>query len=353
MNKIWITAKVIFWGLLTAMIFFLLVLFISQYRPLENEVVSDAKSMEAALNVGDTVKLMTWNLGYGALNDTTDFFMDGGTMVNTASETEVYDNLKAIVSTIKTYSPDIVLCQEADQNSKRSHYIDEVEYIQDNTKDYVHTFANNFKVLYIPYPIPTIGKVDCGIATYQKYSLKEAERIQLFCPFNTLVRAFNLRRCLLVNRIPIEDSDKELVVINLHLEAYDSGIGKIEQTKELKEYVENEYKKGNYVIAGGDFNQVFSDIAEATNEMVHDSLWIPPKMEIEDFENFTAVTDISCPTCRSLQRAYKGDNAETFPTYIIDGYLVSDNLEILQVETLDLDFKNSDHNPMLLKIRIK
>ena len=48
------------------------------------------------------------------------------------------------------------------------------------------------------------------------------------------------------------------MLVNLHLEAYDSGEGKIAQTKLLVEFLEQEYAKGNYVIAGGDFNQTFS-----------------------------------------------------------------------------------------------
>ena len=52
-------------------------------------------------------------------------------------------------------------------------------------------------------------------------------------------------------------SDREPVLVNLHLEAYDDGEGKIAQTNQLRDYIEDEYAKGNYVIAGGDFNQVF------------------------------------------------------------------------------------------------
>ena len=45
---------------------------------------------------------------------------------------------------------------------------------------------------------------------------------------------FNLKRCLLIERLPIENSDKELVLINLHLEAYDEGEGKAKQTAIVK-----------------------------------------------------------------------------------------------------------------------
>ena len=50
--------------------------------------------------------------------------------------------------------------------------------------------------------------------------------MQLPCPFSWPTRIANLKRCLLVERIPIADSDKELVLVNLHLEAYDDGEGK-------------------------------------------------------------------------------------------------------------------------------
>ena len=61
-----------------------------------------------------------------------------------------------------------------------------------------------------------------------------------------------------VNRIPIENSDKQLVIVNLHLEAYDSGEGKIAQTNMLADILRTEAEAGNYVIAAGDFNQAFS-----------------------------------------------------------------------------------------------
>lgn len=90
--------------------------------------------------------------------------------------------------------------------------------------------------------------------------IESSERVALLCPFKWPVRLANLKRCLLVTRIPVEDTGKELVIINLHLEAYDKGERKIAQTKLLKDYLEKECEKGNYVIAGGDFNQVFSNI---------------------------------------------------------------------------------------------
>ena len=84
--------------------------------------------------------------------------------------------------------------------------------------------------------------------------------MSLPCPFSYPIRLANLKRCLLVNRIPIEGSDKELVVINLHLEAYDDGAGKEAQTRMLAQLLREETEKGNYVIAGGDFNQTLDTV---------------------------------------------------------------------------------------------
>ncbi len=40
-------------------------------------------------------------------------------------------------------------------------------------------------------------------------------------------------------------------------------------------------------------------------------------------------------------------------TSVIDGFLVSPNVEIASVKTLDLGFAHSDHNPVRVKLRTK
>lgn len=325
---------------------------VTGYDPEDIEKISDGAQSDAKLNLGDEVKIMTWNVGYSALDETADFFMDGGKMVNTATKQEVMDNLAFFKKTVEAENPDILFLQEVDVNSKRSHHVNEYEYMN-QMDSYISTFAHNFKVRYIPYPIPNIGKVESGIATYQKYSLLDSERIQLYCPFNRIVRAFNLRRCLMVNRIPIEDSEKELVLVNLHLEAYDSGEGKIKQTQQLREILVEELEKGNYVVAGGDFNQIFSNVDLGRYPQIREDLWMPAQIEEGLFDDFTFVTDDSVPTCRSLHEPYQNVDKEHFQYYVIDGFIVSDNLEIVQIETKDLQFSHSDHNPVVLQIKLK
>lgn len=353
----------------TALILILLIVFtVTEFRPddVENLAVDNSKQESAkTLSIGDDITVMTWNTGYGALGETADFFMDGGESVSSSDEQTVQDNLTQIASQISDVDADIVMLQEVDTNSKRSYHIDELDNITsslanssaESTKtSYNSTYAENYKVLYVPYPIPTIGQVDCGIATLSSFEVTNSKRISLPCPFSYPVRLFNLKRCLMVNRIPIEGSDKELVIVNLHLEAYDDGEGKAAQTQQLKELLEEETQKGNYVIAGGDFNQSFSNYDNSQYPIINDDMWVPGEVNTDAFdESLTFVTDNAVPTCRSLDKPLAGNDSDydNFQYYVIDGFIISDNLSINSVETKDLGFVNSDHNPIVLSVTLE
>ncbi len=333
---------------------------VDEYDPDEIESIELSPVIGNKLKEGEVVKLLCWNIGYGALGDNADFFMDGGKMVYTADEERVSYNLSGIMNTIDDMNPDILMVQEIDRNSSRSYFLDEVEYMKNNaTSDvvkYQSVFAYNFMVSYIPLPIPPIGKVNAGIATFSKYDITEATRVKLPCPFKWPLSTINLKRCLEEMRLPIEDSDRELVLINLHLEAYDDGEGKIAQTKKLNDLIETEIAKGNYVIAGGDFNQTFSNI-DISRYPVFEGNWEAGTIEVSDFNNtLQFITDTSVPTCRSLKNVYaNADNkdSQSYQYYVIDGFIVSENIEVCNVKTIDTDFIYSDHNPLYLEVILK
>lgn len=225
--------------------------------------------------------------------------------------------------------------------------------IREAQSGYCDTFANNYKVVYVPYPLPTIGKVDSGIVTLSKYEVKDSRRFALPCPFSYPIRTANLKRCLMIDRVPVEGSDKELVLVNLHLEAYDDGDGKAAQTQMLQEILQEEVNDGNYVIAGGDFNQAFSGVDTSMYPKISEDLWQPGEIDTDLFgEDLTLVTDNSAPSCRSLDQPYAGADHEKFQYYLIDGFIVSGNVTVESVETQNLNFKNSDHNPILMKVTL-
>ena len=331
----------------------LVFLSITEYKPEDTEPIALSGEASATLKTDTTLTVMTWNIGYGALGDNADFFMDGGKMVDTATQERVEANLLGMREVIVDQNPDLLLLQETDRSSKRSHHIDECEYFAQNLSRYEWGFANNFKVSFLPYPIPPIGKVDSGIATFSKYSIEEAQRLSLPNPFSWPMRMANLKRCLLVSRIPIEGSEKQLVLINLHLEAYDSGEGKIAQTQMLREVLEEEAKGGNYVIAGGDFNQVFSN-TDRSAYPAQEGKWQAGEIDVSDFSsNWQFLMDDRTPSCRSLDQPLLGAELEGFQYYLIDGFIVSENISVESLETLSLGFVYTDHNPVVLKCTLK
>ena len=185
-----------------------------------------------------------------------------------------------------------------------------------------------------------------------------AERVQLPCSFKWPVRLANFKRCLLIERFPIENSDKELVLINLHLDAYDDGEGKKAQTDALMEVlndaaVREEIGDGNYVIAGGDFNQSFD--GEGTSRYpLQEGVWAPGELSTQQFgEEWQFLMDSDVPTCRSLDKPYAGADHDSFQYYVVDGFIVSSNIEVRSCKTQDLGFVCSDHNPVLLECILK
>ncbi len=327
---------------------------LKEYKPADRETVAveGASNATKTLYAGTPLTIMSWNIGYGALGDNADCFLDGGKMVISADVPRVNENLQGIVNGLTAEAPDIFFIQEADVDATRSHHINELGTLQTVFSSYASTFANNFKVVYIPYPIPPLGAVDAGIATFSQYPVTSAERIQLPCPFSWPIRTVNLKRCLLVSRVPVANSDKALVLVNLHLEAYDSGEGKIAQTKMLVEILNAEREKGNYVIAGGDFNQTFSNVDTSMYPSLNEQ-WQPGLIETEEIGGgWQFLMDNGTPSCRSLKEIYAGADKSTFQYYLIDGFIVSDNIRVESVETVDYDFVCTDHNPVVMKITL-
>lgn len=340
-------------GIILAIIILIPVLFIgylriTMYAPEGTEPV-EFTTGSRSIAPGDTLTLLSFNIGYAGYNDGEDFFMDGGKGVMPASRDAVTDNLSGISSIIKEEDCDISLLQEVDVDSRRSYHTNEPAYLASSTGK-ARAFACNYNVVFIPYPIPPIGKVYSGLATYTDINVTDANRVALPDTAPWYMSMAYLKRCLLVERMPVEGTDRELVIINQHLEAYTDEEKRDLQTQVLCDLIEEEYQKGNYVIVGGDFNQEFS--VNDNPPVLSETGWIPGEVSEEDIpKGFSLAVADNAPSCRSLEEPFV-DN-ETSQVYIIDGFIVSDNLEVKLVEVHDYGFKYSDHNPVRLEVRLK
>ena len=172
----------------------------------ETAVVTNGENSTASFAPGDSVSILTWNVGYAGLGEESDFFMDGGKQVRAPSKAIVEKNMDGIVSTVKELDADFTFLQEIEADpSTRSYGIEEAERMRTETGlDTAH--ARNYKCAFVPYPIPPIGKVSSGIMTLSTAPIASAERIALPSPFKWPVSVANLKRCLLVERLPIRGS---------------------------------------------------------------------------------------------------------------------------------------------------
>lgn len=336
--------------ILALFVLFLGVIYLTNYHPQPTESLTITRANNESLMLEDEkYTIMTWNTGYAALSKEQDFFMDGGTRSGAFNKDEVIRNSNAIKAFLENQNTDIILLQEVDISGKRSKNVNQYElYRNDNIYDSV--FATNYKNLFVPVPLTSpMGNVHSGIMTLSKFEINQAHRVSLNGKENFLVQLFELERCFIVTRFPV--GERELVLINTHLSAFDKG-GKIreQQLAQLKTLLMEEVTLGNYVILGGDFNhELPGTSSDNFTWTVPLPDWVEKFPTDFDLHNYSWAVDPSVPTVRSNEQAYVKD--ENFVA-IIDGFLVSNNIEIVEVKGIDLQFENSDHNPVILTFKL-
>ena len=344
-NKVKKILGIVVAAVLVFVILFFIFAAITEYRPADRKEVQFDSSLD--IMEKRSFDIMTLNMGYAGLGEEMDFFMDGGEGVNPESKERVQENLDGIEKMLDLVNPDFYFLQEIDKDSSRSYHIDETAYLQ---KDYSsRAYAQNYVCKWVPYPIAhMIGSVDSGIMTLSTHKMASAERISLPNFQSWPKSMFMLKRCMLVNRIPLEGTDKQLVLVNFHLEAYDDDKTKTEQTKVVAEFVQEEYAKGNYVVAGGDFNQSFP-YAEDVFPRLEGDIWRPGMIDMTMLpEDWKLCYDLSAPTCRSIDKPFTG--LTDHQVFCLDGFILSPNLDCEFVATINCNFKNTDHNPVYMRV---
>lgn len=321
---------------------------ITDYKPGEKTAI-EINDSPAQLNDSLVLSLMTWNIGYCGLDKEMDFFYDGGKKVFTPKE-QVLKNLSAAMKLIKgNDSIDFILLQEVDKKSRRSYQLDEFETITGHARYASNTFAANYQVFFVPVPPSSpMGKVFSGIVTLSRFIPSSSLRYSFPGKYGFPKQLFMLDRCFMVNRYPLKNG-RELILINTHNEAYDPGDIRKTQMEYFRNFVLAEYGNGNYIIAGGDWNQCPPDFKPefVNNKVKTDQMTIP-----SDYlpEGWKWIYDNKNPTNRSIDIAY---DPSITTTSVIDFFLVSPNVEAISAECLNLGFEHSDHNPVRIRVKLQ
>ncbi|MCF8230618.1 MAG: endonuclease/exonuclease/phosphatase family protein [Bacteroidales bacterium] len=324
-------------------LFFIVYIQVTDYRPHEQEPLELRGLRQEPVQKTRTFSILTWNIGYGGLGSEMDFFYDGGEQVRSDSSTyKKYFN--GITDFLVSHdSIDIILLQEVDRNSRRSYYNNQVHHIIKTLPAYNAVFAKNYDVPFVPLPLANpLGKVEAGMMTMASFRPMMSYRFALPQTHNWPESLFMLDRAVVMSTFPLP-GDKELVVMNIHNSAYvEDAKERRKELRVIKKLAQQEYQKGNYVIAGGDWNQ-------------NPPGFKPKALPAGDKVGFTLPKDFISPEWQwaymggqPTNRSLKAPFGKDVKTTIIDFFLVSPNLQVEEIRVMNQHFKNSDHEPVYM-----
>lgn len=324
---------------------------LTDYKPAAEESLLLRHPVTETLNVAKPFTVTTFNIGYGGLDKKQDFFMDGGKMSRSSSLEQTELNMEAIAAKLQELNSNLFLLQEVDTDSSRSYSLNEEDYLIDKMEGYSSVYATNYKSAWVPVPVfRPMGKVNSGILTLSNYHINNQTRYDLPGKEDWPVQLFELDRAAIETRLPVSN-EKELIVLNVHLSAFDEGgVIRKQQLDFLSAYIEKQMAAGHYLIIGGDWNHVLPGTdpsAFPTTQSWPEWLQTFP----EDFtpEGFKWAVDSDHATVRTLDTPYvAGQNFLA----VIDGFLVSSNIEVVDVATTDMQFAYSDHHPVTATFKL-
>jgi endonuclease/exonuclease/phosphatase family metal-dependent hydrolase len=280
----------------------------------ETDVVYYAAESPQIVPVTDTLKVMTWNIKFGGAR--IDFFFDcfGDRAIMTGDE--VLENMAGVAGFINETKPDILFLQEIDINSKRAAFIDQVQWLLDNSHFQYAVYTPQWKASHIP--TDGLGRINSGVAIFSRWPLKDARRIALplIKEQSALVRYFYLKRCLL--ECIMDVNGKEVVLLNTHTEPYAMDGTKKRQLDQILTRLQYLDSIGSDFILAGDLNALPPGTVKTHG--FPDSVCPPGEFEADDY---SGETDWMMPYYEQFMPAvplkeYMAHN-ERYYTHTVDG----------------------------------
>ncbi len=263
---------------------------VTTFEDTEDAVLYEAKTFTTIPNPDNALIILSWNIRFGI--GRLPFFGDSCGDRTVMTEKEVLDALELIAAEIDAIDPDIILFQEVDRESKRTQYIDQVQWLLDHTDMNYAAYASMWKAQTIPSD--GIGRIDAGNVVMTRHEIESAERIQL--PLRTdqdaLTKMFYLRRNILKAKIAIPDQDN-FYAVAVHATAFATDDTKQKHIDKFKDVLDEMAAAGDVFVAGGDLNSVppgaetdFCDEDACEEDVFHTDSDGGPHLEGSYFENF-------------------------------------------------------------------
>jgi endonuclease/exonuclease/phosphatase family metal-dependent hydrolase len=198
-----------------------------------------------------SIVVMTWNIRYGFARGP--WFGDACGYKVIYSRDEIMANLQKLARRINEVKPDILLLQEAELNSSRSAYVNEVKWLLENTGFNYVAYGLQWNAQFVPSD--GLGRVEETNAIFSRWKLKDVRRFQLARreDQDAIVRYFYERYCMVEATTEIPGF-ADLVVLNIHSAAFAAGDTKQKNLDEFRSELDYLSSSGKFFVAGGDLN---------------------------------------------------------------------------------------------------
>jgi endonuclease/exonuclease/phosphatase family metal-dependent hydrolase len=278
------------------------------------------------------ITLISYNMHYGSGRH--------GDYIKNAEGQDVYKYLKEVADIIK--DADIVALQEADVSVKRSHFVDQAEYIAEAAGFGQVAFADNWNFKLFPFTTPVFfSKARTGHAILSKLPIEESHTVVFEKPRASLWhKMFFLWRTQQYTDINVYGTT--IRVFNVHLES-ESRTDREDQAHQL---VDMAKASPHPTVLMGDFNA------------------LPPEASKKDFPGREYIGDSTISTIRTSglsdilppgqyeedEQAYMTFPAKE-PTRRLDYFFHTDDITVNSWEILD-EPEASDHLPLAVEIQL-
>lgn len=293
---------------------------------------------------GAELDILIWNVGYGGLGAGSDFVADGGEHMFPPSRRAVRDNVAGIESfLISQADADVVLIQENARAGPVNYWIDVRSRVEYALRDRDNTFFADFKTRLLPWPLRLVH----GQGIYSNYAVASADIVALPAEDAGFL---GVRRRYASPLVRLA-GDENWTIASVHLAAFDEDASvRTRQLRELMAWAQSEYESGRRVVIGGDWNFQIAetDFPHTTDERF--LFWLFPFPQDALPEGWRIAADGEIPSVRTNHKPYvAGENYVT----TIDGFIVSPNVEVVDVHGFDLGFQHTDHQPVRLRVRAR
>lgn len=338
-------------GLIIASLFVIWVIaFISANRFATAPVFQTVKfsgTPSAGVLPSEEFAITSWNVGYAGMGKEADFVMDGGQQSRPESADLVRRNGDAIGKYLADHPADIYILQETAAPSSNNYRYDLNSKIESVLDGYQHIYDADAQTRLLPPPV----NLSIGNSIFTKHDVSRGELRRLPLEPTFVYGLFRKSYAMQIVRMT-DYAENVWVIVNIHLSAFDSVENNVreKQLQAVISFAEAEFARGAHVIVGGDWNLRLSPDTVPHTTPDEFLFWIRDLPAGVTPHGWGWAVDPSRPTVRTAHKPYvAGENA----TLIIDGFLYSPNVQPLAVSTADLEFANTDHHPVTMRLRAR